>query len=99
MEINHLNEENHGRFVVSVNGKEAGYLKYKILENGNLNANGTLVYDEFKDQKLGKPLFDAFIDYVKENHLKVFPTCPYIVVMFKKHPELSHLLADDYHAS
>ena len=96
MEINHKLEGDEGRFVVSVEGKEAGYLKYKILENGNLNANGTLVYDEYKDQKLGKPLFDALVEHLKTNNLKVFPTCPYVVLMFKKNPDLADLLADDY---
>lgn len=96
MKINHIQNENDGKFVVTIDGKEAGYLQYKILENGNLNANGTLVYDDFRKMKLGTPLFNSFIDYVKANNLKVFPTCPYIVVMFKKHPELADLLADDY---
>ncbi len=96
MIITHEKEENKGRFVVSVDGKEAGYLKYEILPNGNLKANGTLVYEEFCELKLGKPLFDAFILYVKEKDLKVFPTCPYIVAMFKKYPELSNLLDPDY---
>lgn len=98
MEIKHIQEEGKGRFVVNINGNEAGYLQYEIMPNGNLKANGTLVYDEYRDQKLGKPLFDAFIEYVKSENKKVFPTCPYIVVMFKKHPELSDLLDADHQA-
>lgn len=96
MEIKHIKEQGKGRFVVNVNNKEAGYLKYDILPNGNLKANGTLVYDDFRDHKLGKPLFDSLIEYVKMENKKIFPTCPYVVAMFKKHPELSQLLDDDY---
>ena len=96
MIIKHENQQFNGRFVVYVDEKEAGYLKYEVMPNGNLKANGTLVYDEYRELKLGKPLFEAFIAYVKEQNIKVFPTCPYIVVMFKKHPELSNLLDEDY---
>lgn len=96
MEIKHQPEEGKGRFVIYVNNTEAGYIKYEIMPNGNLKANGTLVYDEFRDQHLGTPLFNTLINFAKEKSVKIYPTCPYVVVMFQKHPELSNLLDDDY---
>lgn len=96
MEIKHIHEKEKGRFTVNIDGNEAGYLKYDIMPNGSLKANGTLVYDDYREQKLGRPLFDAFVDYLKSENKKVFPTCPYVVSMFKKHPELSDLLDNDY---
>lgn len=96
MEIQHIQEEGKGRFVVIVNGVEAGYLKYTILSNGTYKADGTLVYDAYRDQKLGTPLFTAFINYVKEHSIKVFPTCPFVVKMFAKHPEYNDLLDANY---
>jgi uncharacterized protein len=96
MKIQHQTEEGKGRFVVSVEGKEAGYIKYEIMPNRNLKANGTLVYDEFRDQHLGKPLFDTLLQFAKDQDVKIFPTCPYVVAMFQKHPELNEYLDEDY---
>jgi predicted GNAT family acetyltransferase len=76
----HIDDNNEGRFIVEYEGQEAGYIKYKWLENGNINANGTLVYDTFKDKK----------------GIKIYPTCPFVVKMFSRMPELNDLLADDY---
>lgn len=96
MEIKHIQGKEKGRFTVNVDCNEAGYLKYDIMPNGSLKANGTLVYDDYREQKLGRPLFDALVDYLKSENKKVFPTCPYVVSMFKKHTELSGLLDNDY---
>lgn len=96
MEIKHQPEEGKGRFVVYVNDTEAGYIKYEIISNGNLKANGTLVYDEFRNQHLGTPLFNTLINFARKKGVKIYPTCPYVVKMFERHPELSDLLDEDY---
>ena len=96
MEIKHQHEEGKGRFVVFVDDKEAGYIKYEIMPNNNLKANGTLIYEEFRAQHLGTPLFNTLINFAKEQKVKIYPTCPYVVKMFERHPELSDLLDDDY---
>jgi predicted GNAT family acetyltransferase len=92
----HIDDNNEGRFIVEYEGQEAGYIKYKWLENGNINANGTLVYDTFKDKKLGMPLFNQLIGFAREKGIKIYPTCPFVVKMFSRMPELNDLLADDY---
>lgn len=96
MELKHTEEGNKGRFTFWVDGKEAGFIKYDILPNHNLLANGTLVHDEFKSLRLGGQLFDTLIAYAREKNVKIYPTCPYVVKMFEKHGELAALLATDY---
>lgn len=97
MEFKHYDDGKEGRFFVILdNGMEAGWIKYKWLENGNLLADGTRVYEEFKDQKLGLPLFNRLIEFVKERQVKIYPVCPFVVKTFARNPELSYLLADDY---
>lgn len=96
MEIKHKPLEDKGRFYVYVDDKEAGYIQYKIKPNKNLIANGTLVYDEFRDQHLGTPLFNTLIDFAKKQGVKIFPTCPYVIKMFERHPELHDLLDEEY---
>lgn len=92
----HIDDGKEGRFVAEVEGKEAGYIKYKWLDNGNINANGTLVHDEYRDLRLGMPLFDQLIEFATEKGIKIYPTCPFVVKVFSRRPDLSHLLADDY---
>jgi len=98
MEIKHQKEDDKGRFVIFIEGQEAGYIKYEIMPNHNLKANGTLVYDEYRDQRLGTPLFNTLVNYAKEQGVKIFPTCPFVVKTFQRHPELHDMLDDDYKA-
>lgn len=92
----HINDSKEGRFVVEVDRKEAGYIQYKWMENGNINANGTLVYDEYREHRLGMPLFDKLIEFAREKGIKIYPTCPFVVKVFSRRPELNDLLDNDY---
>lgn len=83
-------------FVILDNGMEAGWIQYKWLDNRNLLANGTRVYEEFKEQKLGIPLFNRLLEFAEERKTKIHPLCPFVVKTFARHPELKHLLADEY---
>lgn len=96
MNITHQQAERNGRFVVLDEGKEAGFLKYEVMENGNLKATGTLVHEDYRPKKYGINLFDALIEYAKQSDKKIFPVCPFVVRMFQKNPELSFLLDPDY---
>jgi predicted GNAT family acetyltransferase len=91
-----IDDNKEGKIVVEVEGNEAGFIKYKRLENGNIDAYSTFVKDEYRDKRLGIPLFDKLIEFAKEQGIKIYPTCPFIVKMFARMPELSDLLADDY---
>lgn len=95
MEMVHKAETNQGRFYVYVGGVEAGYIQYQVLPSGNLNANGTLVYDAFRDQKLGTPLFERLVAYARGLGVKMVPTCPYVLKMLERHPELADVWAHD----
>jgi len=59
-------------------------------------ADGTRVYEQFKDQKLGLPLFNRLIDFAKEKEIKIYRICPFAVKTFACTPELLYLLAEDY---
>src|SRR5690554_1391338 len=97
MNFKQYDDGKEGRFFVILdNGMEAGWIQYKWLDNGNLLANGTRVYEEFKDQKLGIPLFNRLVEFAEERKTKIYPLCPFVVKTFARHPELKNLLADDY---
>lgn len=92
----HIENESEGRFVVFVNDQEAGYIKYEWLPNGNLKAIGTLVYDDFKSEKLGMPLYNHLMSFVKERGVKVYPTCPFVVKIMHRTPAVWKYLDDAY---
>src|SRR5690606_37559405 len=80
MNFKQYDDGKEGRFFVILdNGVEAGWIQYKWLGNGNLLANGTRVYEEFKDQKLGIPLFNKLVEFAEKRKTKIYPLCPFVV--------------------
>lgn len=77
---------------------ETRFIQYEWLPNGNFKANGTLVYDDFRDKKLGKPLFDALMNFAREKNVKIYPTCPFVVLSMKRDASTHDLWAEDYKA-
>lgn len=97
MNFKHYDDGKEGRFFIILDsGMEAGWIKYTWLANGNILADGTRVYEEFKDQKLGIPPFNRLIEFAKKKQIKIYPKCPFVVKTFSRNPELNSLLADDY---
>jgi predicted GNAT family acetyltransferase len=94
--MEHQSEGNNGRFVAYYQGEEAGYIKYQYLADGNINANGTLVYENFRDKHLGKPLLDALMNFAREKGIKIYPTCPFVVKSMQRDATLHPLLTDAY---
>lgn len=73
MNFKQYDDGKEGRFFVILdNGMEAGWIQYKWLGNGNLLANGTRVYEEFKDQKLGIPLFNKLVEFAEKKGKQKF---------------------------
>jgi predicted GNAT family acetyltransferase len=96
IQIKHEERIEGGKFWIFYEGIEAGFIQYEWLPNGNFKANGTLVYDEFRDKKLGKPLFDALMNFAREKKVKIYPTCPFVVLSMKRDESTHDLWADDY---
>lgn len=94
--IKHEESEDNGRFLAYYDGVEAGYIKYKWMDNGNFNANGTLVYEEFRDKKIGKLLYDTLLNFAREKGVKIYPTCPYVVKLMLRDTSVHDLLDDDF---
>ena len=67
--------EEQGRFVITVDGAEAGFAEYQDLDNGVRNFNHTVVDSAYKGQGLSKILIKEALDNAKSNNLSVKPTC------------------------
>lgn len=94
--IEHIANEADGRFVAYVNDEEAGYIKYEWMPNGNFKANGTLVFEAFRSYKLGQPLYEALLNFAREQKVKIYPTCPFVVKMMNRDSGVWNLLDEDY---
>ena len=92
--IVHQEHHNKGLFEIYINNKLAGYLKYDVLPNKDLLANGTFVYEDFRSFKLGQHLYEALVQLAQTRGVKINPTCPYILGKLQKDPNAKTLIAD-----
>ncbi len=84
------------KIVHLIDGQEAGYIVYVINEKGNLQPLHTIAHEEYKGKGVGQKLFQQLLDLADEKGVKIHPVCPFIVKMFRKHPELQHYLEKGY---
>lgn len=92
VKLEHAEENNKGRFTIYYNQNEAGYILYEWMPNGSLLANGTLVYNDFRDKKLGKPLYDALIHFARSKNTLIYPTCPFVKKSMLRDQSVQNLL-------
>ncbi|MDY0342553.1 MAG: GNAT family N-acetyltransferase [Lentimicrobium sp.] len=69
-------------------------LQWKIHEN-YIEADSTEVDDSIKGQGYGRKLFEELIRHARDRKLKIKPVCPFVVMMFKRHPEDHDVLYKD----
>lgn len=88
-----LNEEDQ-RFEAFGGGQLMGYIDYTI-EDDVMEMPHTKVFPEFEGQGVGSALVRQTLDIVRamEQDYTVKPTCPFIDVWMKRHPEYEDLRA------
>ncbi|MFD5868908.1 GNAT family N-acetyltransferase [Corynebacterium sp. NPDC060344] len=80
------------RYVLVVDGEEAGFAAYEPAE-GALDFNHTVVHDQFQGQGLSKPLIQAALDDVRLNGGSIIPTCSAVERFISKNPDYADLVA------
>lgn len=80
MEIRHV--VNEGFFIFGENGDELAKLTYRI-EGKKLFFESTVVSPELRGQGIAGKLFNAGVEYARENGYKIVPICSYIVKKFE----------------
>lgn len=85
-EIHFRIDDNRGSFYIERDGNQIAELDYEII-NGQLNAYHTGVRKEYEGQGLASKLFDEMVKYARENNYKVIPSCSYVSVKFRRHPD------------
>ncbi|UNU72933.1 N-acetyltransferase [Moraxella nasovis] len=87
----HHNTDTH-RFETTIDGHTA-YLSYVKLNDDTLEYDHTIVPKELGGQGLGTRLVKFALDYAKEHHKKVVPSCSFVASFINKNPEYQSLLA------
>lgn len=83
MEIIHDAEKQ--KFYVIVDGLES-HIQY--VQNKNvLNLNHTYVPKALRGKGIAGKLVEAALAYVKENNLKIIPSCSYVAEYVRRHKE------------
>lgn len=88
MEVKHdkLNE----RFVLEVEGQEV-YTAYSLDENV-MELYTTYTPPNLRGKGLAEKVVNAAIEYAKENHFFIIPSCSYVAVFLQRHPEYKYLV-------
>lgn len=88
------------RFVLTVDGVEAGFAEYTLVPIGQSNAarefHHTEVYPRFQGHGYSAPLVKAALEATKVAGLKVQPTCSAVSGFIAKNPEYSDLVVPGF---
>ncbi|MFA5650951.1 MAG: GNAT family N-acetyltransferase [Proteiniphilum sp.] len=86
MDIQRKTNDNKGRFYIEQDDKLIAELDFQV-KDGVLDAYHTGVRPPFEGQGIAGRLFDEMVKYAREHDYKVLPTCPYILVKFRRNPD------------
>jgi predicted GNAT family acetyltransferase len=81
------------QFFAVIQGKIAK-LNYSSSSNGNiLDYYKTFVPPELRGHQIGEKIVQFALEYAKEHHLKIIPSCPFVKRIIERHPEFEALIA------
>lgn len=83
----------NGRFVLKVDGREAGELTFVSDGPGTVVADHTFVQPALRGRGHARTLVDALVTWARAEELKIVPTCWYVREVMSAEPELRPLLA------
>ena len=65
---------------------------FPMVEENVVTINHTYVDDSLRGQGIAGKLMELLVDKVKQENIKVIPTCSYAVNWLNKHPEYNELI-------
>lgn len=89
MEIIHDLEKQ--KFYVIVDGLES-HLEY-VKSGEVLNLNHTYVPNQLRGKGIAGKLVEAALKHVRENKLKIIPSCSYVAEFVRRHKQYDDLIA------
>jgi len=81
-----------GRYVITIDGREAELTYSKLGDSGNVIADHTGVPEELGGRGLGSALVRHLVEDARSHGFKIVPLCPYVKAQYRKHPEWSDVI-------
>ncbi len=85
-------EGSKGRYLYRAEGHEAE-MTFSKVGTSQIIIDHTGVPDAFRGQGVGLALVTRAVEDARRNGVKVRPLCPFAAAQFRRHPELSDVLA------
>ena len=80
-----------GAFYIDSDGERLGEMDF-LVTNGVMNIYHTQVSEKLAGQHMGDKLVQAGVNYARENHLKILPTCTFARSVFDRVKEYADVL-------
>ncbi len=87
------NNRQEGRFELDLEGGRTAYVEYEEAGEGVLNLTHTEVPAEFEGKGVGGALVKGALEIVRGGNLKIVPTCRFVSIYLRRHPEYQELVA------
>jgi predicted GNAT family acetyltransferase len=84
---------NIGTFYIDEDGKRIGKMDF-LIKDGVMNIYHTEVSEQLHGQHMGDKLVEAGVNFARENHLKVLPTCTFARSVFNRVKAYGDVLAE-----
>lgn len=91
METEVVDQPDHKRYEIRVDGELAGFADY-ILTPGMITFTHTEIDQSFEGKGMGGVLTREALDDVRERELTVLPVCPFVKGWIERHPEYLDLV-------
>ncbi len=80
------------RYVIVVDDDVAGFSMYRPVDAETLDLFHTEVEDAYEGQGLGSQLVRGTLDDLRDRHVTVLPTCPFVRSYISEHREYVSLV-------
>lgn len=85
-------DEKSGYFFIEVESRVEAKMTFVFAGTDKIIIDHTEVNEGNNGKGYGKKLFLKAIEFARENHIKIIPTCPFVKSMFEKLPEYADVL-------
>lgn len=93
MDLKVKHDEKNRRFYAQVEDHECE-LKYHQVDEQTLDYFSTYVPDKLRGKGIAGHITNVALQYARDNHYKVVPSCPFVEKYVDNHPEYKSLLTD-----
>ena len=92
-ELDVVDVPEEGRYEVRHGDEVLGHAAYRRLDDGAVELPHTVVEDQHEHEGVGSTLARGALDDLRDQGVRVVPSCPFIRSFIDEHPEYEELVA------